>query len=187
MFDSRGNRKYLNALERTRFHKAINAATVPEQALLFTLFFTGCRLSEALALTVENLDSSEKKLIFRTLKQRGKRRFRAVPIPDSLSTRLAVYASDEPYQPLWELSRTTAWRIVKRCMARAKIDGAKATPKGLRHSFAIACISEGVPLTTVQKWMGHARLETTAIYLEFAGEDERRLAKRVWKKVQGKG
>ncbi len=35
-------------------------------------------------------------------------------------------------------------------------------------------------IATVQKWLGHARLETTAIYLEVSGDEERELAKRLW-------
>jgi site-specific recombinase XerD len=65
-------------------------------------------------------------------------------------------------------------------MTEAGITGAMACPKGLRHSFAVACIGQDIPLTTVQKWLGHARLETTAIYLDVAGDDERRFAKRLW-------
>jgi integrase/recombinase XerD len=53
-------------------------------------------------------------------------------------------------------------------------------PKGLRHGFVVACIGQNIPLTTVQKWLGHSRLETTAIYLSVAGEEEREFAKRLW-------
>jgi hypothetical protein len=31
-----------------------------------------------------------------------------------------------------------------------------------------------------KKWLGHARLETTAIYLDVSGEEERKLAARLW-------
>jgi integrase/recombinase XerD len=45
---------------------------------------------------------------------------------------------------------------------------------------AVACVSVKVPLSTIQKWLGHARMETTALYLEVAGDKERQLAARVW-------
>jgi len=32
----------------------------------------------------------------------------------------------------------------------------------------------------MQKWLGHARMETTAIYLKVSGDKERELAKRLW-------
>jgi integrase/recombinase XerD len=42
---------------------------------------------------------------------------------------------------------------------------------------AIRC---GVPLNLVQKWLGHARMETTAIYLQATGPEEREMAERMW-------
>ena len=65
-------------------------------------------------------------------------------------------------------------------MRQADIAGGMSCPKGLRHGFAVACLAQKIPLTTVQKWMGHARLETTAIYLDVSGAEERELAKRLW-------
>jgi site-specific recombinase XerD len=65
-------------------------------------------------------------------------------------------------------------------MARAHIVVDMASPKGLRHGFAVACLTQKIPLPSVQKWLGHARMETTAIYLEVSGEEERELANRLW-------
>jgi integrase/recombinase XerD len=39
--------------------------------------------------------------------------------------------------PFWSMSRTTAYRLIKRVMARANIKGKQATAKGLRHSKCI--------------------------------------------------
>lgn len=66
-------------------------------------------------------------------------------------------------------------------MEKAGVSGGMASPKGLRHGFAVACLTQNIPLPTVQKWLGHDRLETTAIYLEVSGNEERELAKRLWK------
>jgi len=65
-------------------------------------------------------------------------------------------------------------------MEVVEVSGRMASPKGLRHGFAVACLAKGVPLTIVKKWLGHARLETTAIYLGVSGEEQRNIAKRVW-------
>ena len=64
--------------------------------------------------------------------------------------------------------------------ASAGLHGVRAVPKGLRHGFAVACVQEKIPLSTVQKWLGHARAETTAIYLDFVGQDERDWARLTW-------
>jgi site-specific recombinase XerD len=63
-------------------------------------------------------------------------------------------------------------------MALASVAGGMACSKGLRHGFAVACLAQKIPLSTVQKWLGHARMETTAIYLEVSGDEESRNVSR---------
>jgi site-specific recombinase XerD len=65
-------------------------------------------------------------------------------------------------------------------MALAGISGVKATPKGLRHSFAVAALQGGVQINLVKKWLGHARLSTTEIYADAVGEEEQSIATRLW-------
>lgn len=182
LFDKTGNRKYLNAKERQGFYEAAVALTDPlQKSFALTVFYTGCRISEALALTASGVDCAERLVILRTLKQRDKLKIRAMPIPDELLGLLKQQT--EPMEPgayLWSFCRTTGWKIIKRCMDEAGLTGVKATPKGLRHGYAIACISAAVPLPTVQRWLGHASLHTTSIYLDFVGDDERNLAEKVW-------
>jgi integrase/recombinase XerD len=61
---------------------------------------------------------------------------------------------------------------------------ARAIPKALGHGFAIEAGQNGVPLNIVQRWLGHARLETTAIYAGALGLEERKLARRTWKALE---
>lgn len=182
MFDRQGNRKYLNTNERTGFHRAVLRLHEPEErAFALTIFYTGCRISEALALTPSGVDMAERLVILKTLKQREKQRIRALPIPDELLHALEQQTEGcAPHERLWNFCRTTGWKIIKHCMADAGLDGIKATPKGLRHGYAIACVLAGVPLPMLQRWLGHANLSTTSIYLDFVGEDERKLAEKVW-------
>ncbi len=65
-------------------------------------------------------------------------------------------------------------------MSDAGISGTKACSRGLRHSFAVNSVIHNVPLTLIQKWMGHASITTTAIYLNVLGAEERNFAKRTW-------
>lgn len=185
MFDLRGERKYLNWPEREAFFRAVKGESDPfRKTFCLTLFYTGCRISEALNLTWERIDFTEQALVFETLKRRKRGCFRSVPIPDKLLEQLGELAiSTESDSRVWNWSRTSGYRLIKEMMDRAELTGTKASSKGLRHSFAVACISRNVPLTTVQKWMGHARLETTAIYLDVIGGEERELAKRLWKTI----
>lgn len=65
-------------------------------------------------------------------------------------------------------------------MQRAEVNGAHATPKGLRHAFGVACAVNKIPLPIIQKWLGHEHMETTAIYMQATGEEERSLAACLW-------
>lgn len=184
MFDRGGYRKYLNHAERSTFLRSIEQEqNAIKRTLALVLLHTGCRVSEALNCTWKRVDSTGKALVFETLKRRSRGHFRSVPIPRSLLSDLDSFAppsgSDER---IWPISRATAYRWIKDEMNRARIHGPQACPRGLRHGHAIACIAEKVPLTTVKKWLGHARLETTAIYLDVLGEEERALARRLWRK-----
>jgi site-specific recombinase XerD len=65
-------------------------------------------------------------------------------------------------------------------MEAASIQASLATPKACRHAFGVNAIQAGVALNVLQRWMGHARIETTAIYADVMGEEERALARRTW-------
>ena len=57
-------------------------------------------------------------------------------------------------------------KIVKEIANKAKIRK-QVTPHILRHTFATLALQKGISLASVQKALGHDRLETTAIYLNF--------------------
>ena len=61
-------------------------------------------------------------------------------------------------------------------MEASGIAGRHACPRGLRHGFGVGTLQAGVPLTLVQRWLGHARLTTTAIYAEVSGPEEQTFA-----------
>lgn len=184
LFDQTGRRKYLTADERTAFLKAAEQAPQEVRTLCHVLAYTGCRISEALALTVERIDFSGQMIVFESLKKRRRGVFRAVPVPPHLIEELdAVHRlrRQQGANNVWTLSRPTAWRHIKVVMEAAGIEqGPQASPKGLRHGFGIAAVSAGVPLNLVQKWLGHAQISTTAIYANALGAEERNIAARMW-------
>jgi site-specific recombinase XerD len=160
-----------------------------------TLAWPGARISEILALRPIDFLVDDCLVSIRTLKRR---RFhvRQVPLPPPLMHRLerhyhlrARQADAELREArLWPFSRVTAWRIVKCVMAIAKLKGAAACPKAFRHGFGTAAIQAGIPVTLLQRWLGHARLSTTAIYTEVAGPEEIQFARRYWRwSLRGKG
>lgn len=181
LFDGDGRRKYLCEAELARFHAALRSLDLRTRTLGRLLALTGCRLSEALALTPQRLDPETGRVVFRTLKRRRADHFRAVPVPDDLMRdlrRLAVGL--EPTEPLWPLCRQTAWRRISQVMRNAGVRGPQATAKGLRHGFGVANAERNIPTALTQRWMGHARPETTAIYQHVLGREERSFAERLW-------
>jgi hypothetical protein len=50
----------------------------------------------------------------------------------------------------------------------------------MARGFGDAAVSTGIPLNLVQKWLGHARLTTTAIYADARGAEEKDIAERMW-------
>lgn len=179
-----GARKYLDASERGRFITTASVAPLSLRLLCLVLAHTGCRISEALAMTPDSLRPSEGVVAFRSLKKRSKFVIvREVPIPDAVIRDLVVLAQTCPScdDRLWTWGRVRAWQLVKAMMVSAGIRaGPHATTKGLRHAFGLHAVRSGVPLNFVQRWLGHASMSTTAIYLQAVGPDEREIAARMW-------
>lgn len=195
LFSDQGERKYLNSRERKRFYKALDVLEKQsERTFCETIFWTGCRPSEALQLDVQRVDVQDAFIVFRTLKKRGGnagKHFRMVPIPKRFAKlldkvhrilRTQKQRGANPFRPIWSFGRQTGWRLIKTVMEAAKIFGIRACARGLRHSFGIHAILARVPETRLQSWMGHASLKTTAIYVQAAGAEDRTFAKLMWKR-----
>ena len=165
LFNASGQRKYLCGSEERRFLTAADRMDGESRTFCRLLAFTGCRISEGLALTPERIDTEAGRVVFRTLKRR-KLSFRAVPVPpDLLSDLRRLARGRRPDEPLWSWCRQTAWRRVGWAMTKAGIIGAQA-----------------VPISLTARWMGHARLDTTAIYQDAVGREERAFAERIWRR-----
>lgn len=184
LYDISGNRKYLTTRERLRFMAAARLYPEAVETFCLTLAYTGARISEVLALKAGNIDLSADIIVFESLKKRRKGIYRQIPVPQELLRRLAVVhdlRSTDSQSRLWSWSRTTAWKYVKGVMRDANVPPFCAMPKALRHAYGVAGVSEAqVPLNMMQKWLGHARIETTAIYANAVGSEERAIASRMW-------
>jgi integrase len=194
LYTARGTRKYVNAGERACIIVATSRLGIERALFVETLVWTGARVSEVLALTPRAFQVGNGVVAIKTLKRR-KPVVREVPIPPAL-----MHALDEQFaigeaqqngeasqRRLWHFCRVTAWRIVKNVMKWAGVRGCPARPHGLRHGFGVGALQASVPLTLVQRWMGHARLSTTAIYADASGPEERAFAERYWRFASGTG
>lgn len=139
-------------------------------------------------ITPEDLVPEENVIIMRTLKRKRKKKGvplpppeRRVVVPSWLMHELVEFAkSTLPNSPIFPISRQRVFQIVREAGAKAgivKVGKKKLHPHHLRHSHCIAYIRanntmEG--LRKLQQRVGHARIDTTAGYLQFGLEGERK-------------
>lgn len=196
IYDEKGNRKYLTASEREQFLTASEHESPDKRVLCRLLHDTGCRLTEALELSPNRINVDDFSIVFRSLKQReldsdGNKKapkYREIPVSKELidqldlkfSIRMLQRKKGERDSLLWSMSRTTAWRTVKRVMKRAGIDGIQATTKGLRHGLAIKLLTSEnpAPPSIVKDIMGHSHISTTEIYMQAVGMEKRKIVLR---------
>ena len=125
LFTSSGKRKYLTQEEQERF---LQTASDLDRAEVRTFCMTlayGCRISEALELTIDRVDLSAKIINIRTLKQREKIIYRDVPVPDYFIDALKLVHHIQKMQKLkgggkdtqlWGFRRVMAWKHISRVM-----------------------------------------------------------------------
>jgi len=160
-------------LDKSEVDALIKAAPHPQAVLLMLMQWrAGLRVSEALAVEVSDLKlDSERPTL--TVRQAKGGRTRLVPVHDELSSACsnAVAYGQVRRGRLIQVTRSTAWRWVKHAADRAMELGAISTGRKvgthtLRHSAARHWLSSGIPINVVSRWLGHASLQTTLVYLE---------------------
>jgi integrase/recombinase XerC len=143
-----------------------------DQALVELLYGSGLRISEALALDVDDVDPG--RLFIKVAGKGGKERM--VPLTAISLERLKAYLQVRTAfaPPLKEkalflgqrgkrLSRRQATRIIKSLCVAAGLPQS-VSPHALRHSFASHLLASGADLRSVQELLGHSRLGTTQRY-----------------------
>ncbi len=156
-----------------------------DRALLELLYATGARISEAVGLSIGDIDHDGR--LVRLYGKGGKERL--VPFGSSAADALDAWLSPAGRAHLvpaqWlrrddaeavflnsrggRLSRQTAWQIVRRYGARAGIT-ADLSPHVLRHSCATHLLDHGADLRVVQEMLGHASISTTQVYTKVSQE-----------------
>ena len=153
-----------------------------DHLLINLLWQTGCRITEALSITRNDIDTYSLSVRVQTKKQRNKRGkpvFRIVPISPELSNELASYILHYNItNRLFNFSRQRAFQIIKQVAKQAGITK-PVHPHTLRHSFAVNCISQGVPLPVVKDLLGHSSVLTTMVYLKIVQQDARQFLQQV--------
>ena len=168
-----------------RYLRAVQACPSPrDQALALVPFYAGARISEIVALDVDDVARSARKGVLRIL---GKgERVRQIPIHPKLHTALTDWltergdwpgATDSPAlflnQRGQRLSVRGAHAIITAIAGAAGLDE-DTTVHTLRHTFATTLVRGGTDLVIVAELLGHARLETTRGYTRPSAEDRTR-------------
>jgi integrase len=106
---------------------------------------------------------------------------RDVPMPDAVGGELDRLAKASKFQAAEARvfgnpatgDAISPKALDERLTAAVKASGVAAVScHGLRHTFAVQCARAGVPMRTLQHWMGHERISTTERYAAFA-KDQR--------------
>lgn len=177
--------------ERSDFVFPVHAqvSRVAKAAGVCVWLMRGCGLRIEEALAVHREDFTSPKMLNLSgqasrdgreklpLKHRRKGESRPVPVPDWLWDRV----KDFPEGPLMQGNGSRPYQLYGTVLV--KFQGAARDaqiPKGfrphsLRHAFASALLSRGVPITDVARWMGHKDIrETYKTYMHFMPDAEDR-------------
>lgn len=147
---------------------------IRDRALLEVLYGTGARISEAVGLTTQTLDTGTRTV---TLAGKGGKQrrvpmgsFAAHAVEDYLVRARPTLAEHAPGTTVLflnarggALSRQSAWAVLRSAAERAGL-GADISPHTLRHSFATHLMEGGADVRVVQELLGHASVTTTQIY-----------------------
>ncbi|MCH9672273.1 MAG: site-specific tyrosine recombinase XerD [Gammaproteobacteria bacterium] len=150
-----------------------------DRVMLETLYATGLRVSELVALTMSELD-----MVQGLVRVRGKGdKERLVPLGEVALDWLGRYvrgarldllagrSSDAvfPTRRGKAMTRQAFWYLIKRYARIAGITAA-LSPHTLRHAFATHLLNHGADLRVIQLLLGHSDLATTEIYTHVARE-----------------
>lgn len=150
--------------------------TERDRALFGICLFTGCRVSEALALQTSDIRGGT--LTFRKSTTKGKLKTRVVDIQPGLVQLLAEYQpSPGPLFPGMRgrsltLTRFTADKILKAACDRVGLFG--VSTHSFRRTALTMMSSAGIPLRVIQEISGHNDLGTLQRYLEVSPEQKRK-------------
>ena len=152
--------------------------TTTERLVVWSLLGTGRRVGELCGLTPRNVLCHQRQLRIKGKGgSHGKRaKGRVVPMSPRVRTLLEHHFALEKAFPV-KVRR--AQDIVRAVADRAGITR-DVSPHVLRHTFATTALQKGISLPTVQKVLGHDRLATTAIDLNFTDVHIQEEFERKW-------
>jgi len=157
-----------------------------DRALYLTAAMTGLRLGELIALRWRDVDWAASAIRVRSNyvlgefgSPKSKRSSRGVPMADALAGELERYFKvcgepadgalvfADPLRGGGPLDKAAVLRRMRKALKAAQLDETHRF-HDLRHTFGTAMAAAGVPMRTLQEWMGHRDIETTQRYADYA-------------------
>jgi site-specific recombinase XerD len=156
--------------ELGEFFQAV--ANLKHRTVLRTMYASGLRIAEALALELHDIDSC--RMVIRVRQGKG-RRDRYTMLSETLLQELRDYWRAYRPQPLLfpgktperPLTQNAIHRALRRARTRAGLHK-HITTHTMRHSFATHLLEAGTNLRRIQILLGHRSLNTSAMYLHVA-------------------
>jgi integrase/recombinase XerD len=162
----------LSPAEVSQFFQAIT--NLKHRAILMTAYAAGLRVSEVVALRVEDIDS--RRMVIRVRQAKG-RKDRYVMLSSRLLDLLREYwkarrrrpelrsspwlfPGQNPDRPMTSKPVHNACKAVREASGLSK----RVTVHMLRHSFATHLLEAGTDIRTIQVLLGHRSIKTTALY-----------------------
>ncbi len=152
---------FLNCVGNTR-HRAI----------LTTCYAAGLRISEAISLKPNDIDSQ--RMVIRVEQGKGQKDRYVMLSPKLLETLRSYFRALRP--KVWLFEGDVSGQPINRssvelaCQKARRLSGIRKpiTPHSLRHGFAVHLLESGTDVRTIQLLLGHRSLATTARYLRIA-------------------
>lgn len=142
--------------------------------LIFLLLrYTGARISEVLNIDeTRDIDFRASTVRLITLKRstRKKNQYRIVPVPDRVISEYLRFTKLYPTLEgkVFKVKRNNFFVVFREICKKANIPENISHPHVMRHTRAIELLRSGIPVTAVQQLLGHASLNTTAMYLRYS-------------------
>jgi integrase/recombinase XerD len=142
------------------------------RAILTTCYAAGLRISEAVRLTVPDIDSA--RMVIRVDQGKGQKDRYVMLSPRLLEILRDWWRVEKPKQWLFpggipgrHISKDAVEQACQKARRRCPIPK-PTTPHSLRHAFAVHLLESGTDVRTIQLLLGHRSLATTARYLRIA-------------------
>ena len=142
------------------------------KAALSVAYGAGLRVSEVVALKVGDIDS--KRMIIRVEQGKGRKDRYVMLSPHLLELLRAWYKAARPQRWLFpgrdRVQPMTTRQLNRACHAAANMAeiSKPVSMHTLRHSFATHLLEQNIDIRVIQVLLGHARLDTTALYTRVA-------------------